>query len=114
MSLSDTLSGLNAALLTWVPEVHDQAANGAGFDGDVYGGLEARHWARPELGWLQDLCILVACMGCCILDRMQPYRLEMVGAAGDAAGGKKPLSSGGRSWPSTSISARQQTRRRWW
>ena len=49
------------------------------FDGDVYGGLDARNLPEADLQWLQDhLCILSGLYGVLRpLDWMQPYRLEM-------------------------------------
>lgn len=82
MDLSDALSGLNVARYqAWVPKF--TAANSRpavlAFDGDVYGGLDARSLDGAELDWLQQhLCILSGLYGVLRpLDRMQPYRLEM-------------------------------------
>ncbi|MDR2154348.1 MAG: peroxide stress protein YaaA, partial [Burkholderiaceae bacterium] len=49
------------------------------FDGDVYGGLDARTLAAGDLDWLQrQVCILSGLYGVLRpLDWMQPYRLEM-------------------------------------
>ena len=49
------------------------------FNGDVYGGLDAKTLKTPELAWAQDhLCILSGLYGVLRpLDRMQAYRLEM-------------------------------------
>ena len=49
------------------------------FDGDVYGGLDAKTLDESELDWLQQhLCILSGLYGVLRpLDWMQPYRLEM-------------------------------------
>ncbi|MBS0301303.1 MAG: peroxide stress protein YaaA, partial [Proteobacteria bacterium] len=49
------------------------------FNGDVYGGLQARSLKPAELDWLQQhVCILSGLYGVLRpLDRMQPYRLEM-------------------------------------
>ncbi|AOW14588.1 hypothetical protein LPB72_05630 [Hydrogenophaga crassostreae] len=82
MSLSDALSGLNAARYqAWVPRFTAKNSKQAvlAFDGDVYGGLEAKTLSEAELDWLQDhLCILSGLYGVLRpLDRMQAYRLEM-------------------------------------
>ena len=82
MDLSDTLAALNVARYeAWRPRF--TAANSKqavlAFDGDVYGGLDARSLSAQELDWLQQhLCILSGLYGVLRpLDWMQPYRLEM-------------------------------------
>ena len=82
MSLSDSLSGLNAARYqAWVPKFTAKNSKQAvlAFDGDVYGGLDAKSLGEAELDWLQDhLCILSGLYGVLRpLDLMQAYRLEM-------------------------------------
>ena len=82
MGLSDALSGLNAARYqAWVPKFTAKNSKQAvlAFDGDVYGGLDAKTLSEAELDWLQDhLCILSGLYGVLRpLDWMQPYRLEM-------------------------------------
>lgn len=82
MDLSDQLSGLNVARYqAWRPRFTAQNAKQAvlAFDGDVYGGLDARTLGAAELDWLQQhLCILSGLYGVLRpLDWMQPYRLEM-------------------------------------
>jgi cytoplasmic iron level regulating protein YaaA (DUF328/UPF0246 family) len=82
MSLSDALSGLNAARYqAWRPKFTPRNAKQAvlAFDGDVYGGLNARQLDEATLDWLQQhLCILSGLYGVLRpLDLMQPYRLEM-------------------------------------
>ena len=82
MDLSDQLSGLNVARYqAWRPKFTAQNAKQAvlAFDGDVYGGLDAKTLAEPDLDWLQQhLCILSGLYGVLRpLDLMQPYRLEM-------------------------------------
>jgi len=82
MKLSDTLSGLNVARYqAWRPKFTPKNAKQAvlAFDGDVYGGLDAKALAEPDLDWLQQhLCILSGLYGVLRpLDLMQPYRLEM-------------------------------------
>jgi uncharacterized protein len=82
MSLSDTLAGLNVARYeAWRPRFTARNSKQAvlAFDGDVYGGLDARTLDAPALDWLQQhLCILSGLYGVLRpLDWMQPYRLEM-------------------------------------
>jgi cytoplasmic iron level regulating protein YaaA (DUF328/UPF0246 family) len=82
MSLSDTLSALNVARYqAWRPRFTAQNSRQAAlaFDGDVYGGLDAKTLKPDELQWAQDhVCILSGLYGVLRpLDRMQPYRLEM-------------------------------------
>ena len=82
MDLSDQLAGLNVARYqAWQPRFSAKNAKQAvlAFDGDVYGGLDARTLGEDELDWLQQhLCILSGLYGVLRpLDWMQPYRLEM-------------------------------------
>ena len=82
MDLSDQLSGLNVARYqAWRPKFSTQNAKQAvlAFDGDVYGGLDAKTLSEADLGWAQQhLCILSGLYGVLRpLDLMQPYRLEM-------------------------------------
>jgi uncharacterized protein len=82
MKLSDPLSGLNVARYqAWAPTFTARNSKQAvlAFDGDVYGGLDAKSLAGPDLDWLQQhLCILSGLYGVLRpLDWMQPYRLEM-------------------------------------
>lgn len=82
MDLSDQLSGLNVARYqTWRPKFSTKNAKQAvlAFDGDVYGGLDAKTLSEDELAWAQQhLCILSGLYGVLRpLDLMQPYRLEM-------------------------------------
>jgi uncharacterized protein len=82
MDLSDTLAGLNVARYqAWQPKFTAKNSKQAvlAFDGDVYGGLDAKTLNADELDWLQrHLCILSGLYGVLRpLDRMQPYRLEM-------------------------------------
>ena len=82
MHLSDALSGLNAARYqAWTPQFTARNAKQAvlAFNGDVYGGLDAKTLAGDDLTWAQDhLCILSGLYGVLRpLDYMQPYRLEM-------------------------------------
>lgn len=82
MDLSDSLAALNVARYqAWSPRFTERNSRQAvlAFDGDVYGGLDARSLSPDELDWLQQhLCILSGLYGVLRpLDRMQPYRLEM-------------------------------------
>ena len=82
MSLSDKLAGLIVArYLSWSPKATEKNARQAilAFDGDVYGGLNARALGADDLAWAQDhLCILSGLYGVLRpMDLMQPYRLEM-------------------------------------
>lgn len=82
MDLSDQLAGLNAARYqAWSPKFTARNSKQAvlAFDGDVYGGLDAKTLDEDQLDWLQQhLCILSGLYGVLRpLDRMQPYRLEM-------------------------------------
>jgi uncharacterized protein len=82
MKLSDTLSGLNVARYqAWSPKFTAKNSRQAAlaFNGDVYGGLDAKTLDEAQLGWAQDhVCILSGLYGVLRpLDWMQPYRLEM-------------------------------------
>jgi cytoplasmic iron level regulating protein YaaA (DUF328/UPF0246 family) len=82
MHLSDKLSALNfARYAAWSPTGTAKNAKPAvlAFNGDVYGGLDAKSFTPAQLGWAQDhVCILSGLYGVLRpLDRLQPYRLEM-------------------------------------
>jgi cytoplasmic iron level regulating protein YaaA (DUF328/UPF0246 family) len=82
MALSDALSALNVARYqAWSSRATTKNARQAAlaFDGDVYGGLDARRLGIEDLAWAQDhVCILSGLYGVLRpLDLMQPYRLEM-------------------------------------
>jgi uncharacterized protein len=82
MKLSDALSGLNVARYqAWSPKFTAKNSKQAvlAFDGDVYGGLDAKTLSAAQLDWAQaHVCILSGLYGVLRpLDRMQPYRLEM-------------------------------------
>jgi len=82
MDLSDDLSRLNVARYkAWRRAVPADTSRQAvlAFDGDVYGGLQARALTSDDLAWTQEhLAILSGLYGVLRpLDRMQPYRLEM-------------------------------------
>ncbi|MGC1174402.1 peroxide stress protein YaaA [Polaromonas sp.] len=91
MSLSDTLAGLNVARYqAWSPKFTEKNARQAvlAFNGDVYGGLDAKSLKAKELDWAQKhVCILSGLYGVLRpLDLMQPYRLEMGTRLGTAQG----------------------------
>ena len=82
MHLSDPLAALNVARYqAWSTRFTAKNARQAvlAFNGDVYGGLDARTLRPDDLAWAQDhLCILSGLYGVLRpLDLMQPYRLEM-------------------------------------
>ncbi|RZJ19912.1 MAG: peroxide stress protein YaaA [Haliea sp.] len=82
MKLSDALAGLNVARYqAWSSRFTAKNSKQAAlaFDGDVYGGLDARTLDAAQLAWAQDhVCILSGLYGVLRpLDWMQPYRLEM-------------------------------------
>ena len=82
MKLSDALAGLNVARYqAWSPKFTAKNSKQAAlaFDGDVYGGLNAKTLNEAQLNWAQEhVCILSGLYGVLRpLDRMQPYRLEM-------------------------------------
>jgi len=82
MHLSDKLSALNVArYAAWAnkgtPKNARQAA--LAFDGDVYGGLDAKTLTRKQLLWAQDHVAMLSGLYGVLrpLDLLQPYRLEM-------------------------------------
>jgi uncharacterized protein len=82
MKLSDSLSSLNVARYqAWTTKFTASNSRQAAlaFNGDVYGGLDAKTLRKSQLDWAQQhLCILSGLYGVLRpLDRMQPYRLEM-------------------------------------
>jgi cytoplasmic iron level regulating protein YaaA (DUF328/UPF0246 family) len=82
MGLSDKLSVLNATrYAAWASKgtAHNAKQAALAFDGDVYGGLDAKTLSAAQLGWAQEhVCILSGLYGVLRpLDRLQPYRLEM-------------------------------------
>ena len=82
MDLSDALSSLNVARYqAWSSRATPNNARQAAlaFDGDVYGGLDAKTLSPDDLAWAQDhVCILSGLYGVLRpLDLMQAYRLEM-------------------------------------
>ena len=82
MDLSDDLAALNVArYAAWQPQPTTTNSRPAAlaFDGDVYGGLDARSLKPGQLDWAQQhLVILSGLYGALRpLDSLQPYRLEM-------------------------------------
>lgn len=82
MALSDPLAQLNVARYgAWrrVHTRHNARPAVLAFDGDVYGGLDAKTLTLEDLAWAQrHLVILSGLYGALRpLDRLQPYRLEM-------------------------------------
>ena len=92
MDLSAPLAELNTArYAAWQPDATAAQSKPAllAFDGDVYGGLDARTLKTADLSWAQEhLVILSGLYGALRpLDRLQPYRLEM-GTALETAHGR--------------------------
>jgi uncharacterized protein len=82
MSLSDELAALNVGRYgVWSPRFSARNSKPAAlaFDGDVYGGLDARTLSEADLAWADEhLAILSGLYGVLTpLTRLQPYRLEM-------------------------------------
>ena len=82
MDLSEALATLNAKRYqAWSSRFTEKNSRQAvlAFDGDVYGGLQARSLEAGDLDWAQQhLCILSGLYGVLRpLDWIQPYRLEM-------------------------------------
>lgn len=80
MGISDKLAALNVARYdTWSKDVSDARQAVMSFDGDVYGGLDARSLTPKQLAYTQEhLRILSGLYGLLRpLDLMHPYRLEM-------------------------------------
>lgn len=80
MDLSDNLSVLNVSRYAHWSEDHSEARQAVmSFDGDVYGGLDARTLGKPAIDYVQrHVRILSGLYGLLRpLDRMHPYRLEM-------------------------------------
>jgi cytoplasmic iron level regulating protein YaaA (DUF328/UPF0246 family) len=82
MSLSDPLAQLNVArYAAWRPRFTDHNSKPAAlaFDGDVYGGLDAKTLSPDELDWAQQHVVILSGLYGVLrpLDRLQPYRLEM-------------------------------------
>jgi cytoplasmic iron level regulating protein YaaA (DUF328/UPF0246 family) len=82
MDISAALAKLNVARYkAWRSRFTAENSRQAvlAFNGDVYGGLDAKTLKAPELAWAQvHVCILSGLHGVLRpLDWMQPYRLEM-------------------------------------
>ena len=95
MSLSDTLAGLNVARYqAWSAQATAENVKNfkqaiLAFNGDVYGGLDAKTLSAPQLDWAQShVCILSGLYGVLRpLDAIQPHRLEMGTALATERGG---------------------------
>ena len=101
MDISDTLARLNVARYkAWRRKINPGNARQAAlaFNGDVYGGLNARTLKPAELAWAQDhVCILSGLYGVLRpLDLIQPYRLEMSIRVANAKGSNLYAFWGGR------------------
>lgn len=82
MDLSDALAALNVGrYAAWSPEATEANSKPAvlAFDGDVYGGLDAKTLKTADLDWAQDHVVILSGLYGALrpLDRLQPYRLEM-------------------------------------
>lgn len=82
MSLSDPLAQLNVArYAAWRRSFTPRNSKPAvlAFDGDVYGGLDAKTLDAADLDWAQDHVVILSGLYGALrpLDLMQPYRLEM-------------------------------------
>lgn len=82
MDLSAPLAELNVArYAAWQPQATPANSKPAvlAFDGDVYGGLDARSLATADLDWAQRHLVLLSGLYGAMrpLDLLQPYRLEM-------------------------------------
>jgi uncharacterized protein len=82
MDLSDELAALNVArYAAFSPRFTARNSKPAvlAFDGDVYGGLDAKTLSEDDLQWANDhVAILSGLYGVLRpLERLQPYRLEM-------------------------------------
>jgi uncharacterized protein len=91
MDISDALAVLNVGrFAAWSSRftAHNARQAVLAFDGDVYGGLQARTLSADDLGWAQShLAILSGLYGVLRpLDWMQAYRLEMGSRVATAQG----------------------------
>jgi uncharacterized protein len=82
MDISPALAELNVArYAAWQPEATPANSRPAllAFDGDVYGGLQARTLKAADIAWAQDHVVMLSGLYGALrpLDRLQPYRLEM-------------------------------------
>jgi len=82
MHLSEPLATLNVErYAAWSPQATPANSKPAvlAFDGDVYGGLDAKHLTRADLVWAQQHVVILSGLYGALrpLDRLQAYRLEM-------------------------------------
>lgn len=91
MDLSPALAELNVQRFAhWQPDATPANSKPAvlAFDGDVYGGLDAKTLSTPDLKWAQNHLVLLSGLYGALrpLDRLQPYRLEMGTALANTRG----------------------------
>lgn len=82
MDLSESLATLNVErYAAWSPQMTPANSKPAAlaFDGDVYGGLDAKRLTSADLAWAQQHLVILSGLHGVLrpLDRLQPYRLEM-------------------------------------
>ncbi len=82
MDLSEPLATLNVErYAAWSPQMTPTNSKPAAlaFDGDVYGGLDAKRLTAADLAWAQQHLVILSGLHGVLrpLDRLQPYRLEM-------------------------------------
>jgi uncharacterized protein len=82
MDLSDALAALNVGrYAAWQKQATPDNSKPAvlAFDGDVYGGLDAKTLKAADLDWAQAHVVILSGLYGALrpLDRLQPYRLEM-------------------------------------
>jgi len=82
MDLSEPLATLNVErYAAWSPQMTPANSKPAAlaFDGDVYGGLDAKRLTPADLAWAQQHLVILSGLHGVLrpLDRLQPYRLEM-------------------------------------
>ncbi|RZJ07134.1 MAG: peroxide stress protein YaaA [Rubrivivax sp.] len=92
MDLSEPLAQLNVdRYRAWRPRFTDRNSKPAvlAFNGDVYGGLDAKTLSSDDIAWAQQHVRMLSGLYGVLrpLDRMQPYRLEMGTRLATPAGG---------------------------
>jgi len=91
MDLSESLATLNVdRYAAWSPQMTPANSKPAAlaFDGDVYGGLDAKRLTPADLAWAQQHLVILSGLHGVLrpLDRLQPYRLEMGTPLGNPRG----------------------------